>query len=186
MRMLVQVGIVLYFVAMAGLSQLMQPLPSSDAVVEPELMAPAEAEPGAGEAAPAVRRTTLSAEARACLVKNVYWEARGESRAGMKAVAQVTLNRVRAAQWPDSVCEVVRQPRQFSWTHQLRWDRPMRNKAALERIQAVVDHLESAGWTRLGDSTWAHHYVQTRIADKWAYAGELDKVQRIGGHQFFS
>lgn len=52
-----------------------------------------------------------------CLTANLYYEARGESELGMKAVAQVTMNRVKAKGFPSSVCAVVFQPRQFSWTH---------------------------------------------------------------------
>ena len=42
-----------------------------------------------------------------CLTQAVYYEARGEGRDGMKAVAQVVLNRVRHRAFPNSVCSVV-------------------------------------------------------------------------------
>lgn len=51
-----------------------------------------------------------------CLAKNIYHEARGESLRGRKAVAQVTLNRVRTGKFGNDVCEVVYKPGQFSWT----------------------------------------------------------------------
>ena len=44
-----------------------------------------------------------------CLAKNVYHEARGESKAGKLAVAHVTLNRVHSDEFPDTVCGVVYQ-----------------------------------------------------------------------------
>lgn len=56
-----------------------------------------------------------------CLTKNIYHEARGESKLGKIAVAQVTMNRVNSGQrWPDDICSVVYQQvkgtPQFSWT----------------------------------------------------------------------
>lgn len=49
-----------------------------------------------------------------CLSLNVYHEARGSTELDQFAVAHVTLNRSSAAS--KSICEVVYQPYQFSWT----------------------------------------------------------------------
>ena len=43
----------------------------------------------------------------ACLAQNIYHEARNETTAGMLAVADVTMNRVEAEEFPNTVCEVV-------------------------------------------------------------------------------
>jgi|TARA_B100001971_G_scaffold7277_1_gene5970 spore germination cell wall hydrolase CwlJ-like protein len=51
-----------------------------------------------------------------CLVENIYYEARGESRRGKQAVAHVVLNRARSEQYPNTICDVVWQKDQFSWT----------------------------------------------------------------------
>lgn len=54
-----------------------------------------------------------------CLAKNIYFEARGESYLGQKAVAFVTLNRAVSGKFPDDVCDVVYQKNngicQFHW-----------------------------------------------------------------------
>lgn len=54
-----------------------------------------------------------------CLALNIYREASIEEERGMTAVALVTMNRVKALKFPDSVCKVVEQRRknvcQFSW-----------------------------------------------------------------------
>jgi len=58
-----------------------------------------------------------------CLARNVYYEARGESIEGQKAVALVTLNRVENSMFPDTICGVVNERKvvkgrtkcQFSW-----------------------------------------------------------------------
>ena len=44
-----------------------------------------------------------------CLATNIYFEARGESLEGKKAVAFVTLNRVESESFPNDICSVVYQ-----------------------------------------------------------------------------
>ena len=48
-----------------------------------------------------------------CLSLNVYHEARGEPIQGQLAVAYVTMNRLVSGRYPDSICNVVWQDRQF-------------------------------------------------------------------------
>lgn len=50
-----------------------------------------------------------------CLETAIHYEAKGESAAGKVAVGNVVLNRVAAANFPKSVCAVVKQKKQFSW-----------------------------------------------------------------------
>jgi N-acetylmuramoyl-L-alanine amidase len=65
----------------------------------------------------AVQREVGSARRRAndlqCLAENIYFEARGEPLEGQYAVAEVTLNRRWARNFPYTICEVV---------HETRWD----------------------------------------------------------------
>lgn len=51
-----------------------------------------------------------------CLAKNIFYEARGQSLEDQIMVANVTLNRVNHPSFPDTVCDVVYEPYQFSWT----------------------------------------------------------------------
>ena len=53
-----------------------------------------------------------------CLSLAIYKEARGESILGQQLVAKVILNRVKDPSFPNSVCKVVFQPKQFSWYNQ--------------------------------------------------------------------
>ncbi len=116
-----------------------------------------------------------------CLALNIYHEARGESRQGQIAVAAVTLNRVRDTRFPDSVCAVVWQPRQFSWTHTLRsyfptdmkaWKRSMKvAEVALEReVVAEYDNLL--------------YYHSKQVRPFWSH--EKRFVARVGSHLFYS
>lgn len=61
-----------------------------------------------------------------CLAKNIFHEASIEDELGMYAVAQVTMNRLHHIGFPDSICGVVYQPMQFSWTidKTIHWTHP--------------------------------------------------------------
>ena len=73
--------------------------------------------------------TRLRANDLQCLAENIYFEARGEPREGQYAVAEVTLNRTRAPNFPHTICAVV---------HETRWDP--------NRRRFVADF----SWTELG------------------------------------
>lgn len=51
-----------------------------------------------------------------CLARNIFFEAATESVIGKYAVAQVTVNRVEHSKFPTTICKVVYEPYQFSWT----------------------------------------------------------------------
>jgi spore germination cell wall hydrolase CwlJ-like protein len=56
--------------------------------------------------------TQLTPEAQrqvTCLASNIYFEARSEPREGQIAVAFVTLNRVESSEFPNNICDVVKQ-----------------------------------------------------------------------------
>lgn len=76
------------------------------------------------EAAAETRLAPITAEDRYCLQQNIYFEARNQSTTGQVAIAWVTLNRMEAEQYPDTICDVVWQNRQFSWTHDGKSDEP--------------------------------------------------------------
>jgi N-acetylmuramoyl-L-alanine amidase len=74
-------------------------------------------------------RARRRADELQCLAENVYFEARGEPLDGQYAVAEVTLNRTHAHNFPHTVCAVV---------HEARWD-PARRR-----------HVADFSWTELG------------------------------------
>ncbi len=57
----------------------------------------------------ASRSATDTLRAAVCLTTAIYYEAASETDDGQRAVAQVILNRVRHANWPNTVCGVVYQ-----------------------------------------------------------------------------
>jgi N-acetylmuramoyl-L-alanine amidase len=51
-----------------------------------------------------------------CLTDNIYHEARGESKKDWAIIMDVVLNRLKLAHYPETICGVVYQRSQFSWT----------------------------------------------------------------------
>ena len=49
-----------------------------------------------------------------CLARAMFFESNRSSREGMLAVGTVVMNRVGSPSYPDSVCDVVAQPKQFA------------------------------------------------------------------------
>jgi spore germination cell wall hydrolase CwlJ-like protein len=54
---------------------------------------------------------------RICLAENIYFEAGNQPFSGKLAVANVVLNRVESSQFPNTICEVVKQTKKYreSW-----------------------------------------------------------------------
>jgi len=117
-----------------------------------------------------------------CLAKNIYHEASVESRLGKYAVAQVTLNRVRSNQYPNTVCDVVMDPWQFSWANKksIRWTHP---KGPLwEKSKQVAENVILRGKRVMGleDALFYHaDYVRPRWRDV------NYKIAQIDSHIFY-
>lgn len=50
-----------------------------------------------------------------CLALNAYFEARNSVWEDMIAASHVVVNRVNQGRFPETICDVIRQPYQFSW-----------------------------------------------------------------------
>lgn len=121
-----------------------------------------------------------------CLTQAAYYEARGEGRDGMRAVAQVVLNRVRHPAFPKSVCSVVFQGAgrrtgcQFSFT----CDGSMRgrvNRAAWDRARDIASSaLSGTVYSAVGNAT---HFHTTGVSPGWR--NSLVRVSQVGDHLFY-
>lgn len=111
-----------------------------------------------------------------CLVKNIYYEARGEPEEGRIAVGLVTLNRLRHPSYPSTICKVVYQPGQFSWTT----DSNIPKKVNSHEWQLAVN-AATAAYNSL-NSFSATHFHNISVKPNW----RLKRVARIGNHVFYS
>lgn len=143
--------------------------------------------------------TELGEEQLQCLAENIFFEARDQSIAGQVAVAWVTLNRVDAERFPDTVCGVVRQANrdnagniirhqcQFSWYCDGRSDRIPDNsiaRRAWENAQLIAEVVlldyARGNSSPVDDATMYHaDYVTPYWAD------DYDQVATIGVHIFY-
>ena len=109
-----------------------------------ELLASLEIEPFVEPLAPELPIITINRyfdrEEVDCLAKNIYFEAKTESIKGQVAVGLVTLNRVMGRHYPNTVCEVVYERKQFSWYSDGLSDRP-RQFAAWEEARLIASAL---------------------------------------------
>jgi hypothetical protein len=158
-------------------------LPASLPVIAPEAIAPGSpAKPflAEGQAEPDKRRSLD------CLTTAIYHEARSESEAGQRAVAQVVLNRARHPAYPNSVCGVIYQGSQrrtgcqFSFT----CDGSLRRRiepGAWARARDVAEAaLSGSVYEPVGLAT---HYHTTAVRPWWA--ASLTRAITVGSHIFY-
>lgn len=116
-----------------------------------------------------------------CLAMNIYHEGRGESYKGQEAIAAVTLNRVLSRHFPDTVCEVVWQKKQFSWTRTAPRHHAIVDLTAWKQALDIAERfLSGAGGTPVGD---ANHYHAEHVKPYWIRDDRL--IARIGRHFFY-
>ena len=135
--------------------------------------------------------TTLSFEPEAslatqaeikCLADNIYHEARGEPLKGQLMVGQTVINRAKDSRWKPTVCGVVYQPKQFSWT--IEKPHPsITNKEAYKSIYKLSkmlikdkDHLDPSG---------VNHYLRCDWRDKVSWWKGMEFVGQVGDHCFY-
>ena len=117
----------------------------------------------------------------ACMAANIYYEARSEPLLGKISVGYVTLNRSIDKKFPDTICEVVAQPSQFSWyndrtkVHYIKEPKQWKNAVRLSRAiiaGSIEDPTEGALYYHREDvyPVWSNHV---------AYATQ------IGVHKFY-
>lgn len=117
-----------------------------------------------------------------CLALNVYFEARGESEVGQRAVAWVTLNRVADPNYPDTICDTVWEPGQFSWTEDGKSDKPKDMYAYATALYIAYDVLTE--YHHADDPTeGAVMYHSTKVKPYWK--AKYKKVNRIDNHIFY-
>lgn len=121
-----------------------------------------------------------------CLAQAVYYEARGEGLAGMRAVAQVVLNRARHPAFPKSVCGVVYQgaARRVGCQFSFVCDGSMRRgkePGAWRRAREVAS--SAMGGFVMAEVGNATHFHTTGVSPRWRHS--LMRVGQIGTHVFY-
>ncbi len=132
-------------------------------------------------------KNSFSDAQQRCLAAAIYFEARGEPVRGQAAVAQVVLNRVRNPAYPNTICGVVYQNK--NWRNRCQFsfacDR-IRDRVNNRRLWELAEHVAAettAGRIWLTDVGSSTHYHATYVRPRWARS--MKRVGRIGLHIFY-
>mgnify|MGYP003643630555 CR=1 FL=1 len=134
----------------------------------------------AGIGGAACTNNTANEEQLNCLALNIYHESRGEEIEGQIAVAHVTMNRVEHTYWPDTICDVVYQRRQFSWTFTIADPTP-NDTTAWEESMFVAELVMRS--KTIDPTNGATFYHAKRVSPSWAR--QMDVSTIIGLHIFY-
>ena len=120
-----------------------------------------------------------------CLTQAVYFEARGEGQAGMQAVAQVVLNRVRHPAFPKTVCGVVFQGAgaggcQFSFACDGSMHRGVEADAWRRSRDVAAKALGGYVMTAVGNAT---HFHTIQVNPGWR--ANMLRVAQVGSQIFY-
>lgn len=126
----------------------------------------------------ATRRYAVSEEELLLLQKIVMAEAEGEPYQGKVAVANVVLNRLRSANFPDTITKVIYQKSQFSPVANGRLKRVKPNE---DTIKAVNDAL--SGVKAVPDDTY--FFLSLKLAQDLTVHHSQEYVKTIGNHTFY-
>ena len=130
-----------------------------------------------------------------CMAKNIFFEAAVESTAGKLAVAQVTLNRVKSKNYPNTICDVVYEGRhhadgfpkrnqcQFSWYCDGRGDEPRESKLWTDS-QDLAKYVILRQDDLIDITDGATHY-HARYIDAPRWAGQKKITAKIDEHIFY-
>ena len=118
-------------------------------------------------------------DAITCLAVAIYFEARGEPIDGQMLVAETIINRVDDERWPDTICEVVQQPHQFSFYSDGLSDIPRDDEAYATALEVATEAMS-------GDHLWAGplYYHTTDVQPVWRHA--LEPIGLYGNHIFYA
>ena len=121
-----------------------------------------------------------------CLAEALYFEARGETVKGQFAVAEVIMNRVKSARFPNSICGVINQGTgkkyqcQFTYTCD-GYKEVIAEPGAFARVGKVARAVMAGRAPALTDG--ATHYHTTAVRPRWARV--YTRTARIGMHLFY-
>lgn len=142
---------------------------------------------------PTSKRVKLADSERLCLAQAIYHEARGESREGQLAVANVIINRAFSKKYPSTICGVVfqnadkgRYKCQFTFACDGRSDVGTERTAWNRSVQLADTAFREF---QRGDSPGvlpksALFYHTTKVAPNWS--NSFRRVAAIGSHIFYA
>lgn len=126
---------------------------------------------------PTAKPVARPKNAALCLAQNIFFEAYNEPIEGQLAVAAVVFNRMNSGLFPKTVCGVVYQRYQFSWTiDQMRWS-VVPPKEIMKLSQELITNTGVEPYSN------ALYFHASTIHPAWA--DDLVLLFTIGNHVFY-
>jgi spore germination cell wall hydrolase CwlJ-like protein len=116
-----------------------------------------------------------------CLAQAVYFESRGEPIEGQLAVAEVVINRAKSDLYPDSYCDVIKQPAQFSFVRHGRIPNADESSDAWQRAMAIAEIAQENLWQ--SKAATAMYFHATYVNPSWAH--KKVELAQIDTHIFY-
>jgi spore germination cell wall hydrolase CwlJ-like protein len=142
---------------------------------------------------PTEKKVKLADSERTCLAQAIYHEARGETRDGQMAVANVIINRAFSKKYPSTICGVVYQNAdrgkykcQFTFACDGRSDMGTERAAwnrSVKLAEVAFAEFQQGERPDVIPGT-ALYYHTTSVAPKWSHT--FRRVAAIGSHVFYS
>ena len=126
----------------------------------------------------------VAVTAALCLSLTIYYEARGEDIYGQLAVAQVVMNRVESPRYPDDVCGVVTQRKQFSYLNTCSIQCAVQNVRE-QQAWKVSQSVATSFLQGHRISLTATHYHTTWVQPYWSQHDSMHPITTIGNHTFY-
>jgi len=120
-----------------------------------------------------------------CLATAIFFEARNESFDAQRFVAEVVINRVQDERYPDTVCEVVFEDKQFSFTHDGKSDDMTDYSTFFDAaMQAQAKEIAGEVLERGETTITSTHYHTASVDPYWNDVYTLDG--QYGYHIFYT
>jgi len=114
------------------------------------------------------------------LTELIVYEARSEPLEGKRLVAKTVLNRVEHKSWPDTIKEVIYEPKQFSYIEDMHKQRTPTEQDWLDASSVAFNVLH--GYIDVESDVTFYH--ERSINPFWAKHKEL--VANVGAHKFYT
>lgn len=114
-----------------------------------------------------------------CLATAIFYEARSESLEGQLAVARVIVNRAASQRFANSLCNVIRQPGQFSFVRRGVIPAPKVKRPAWKTAVAIALIAQDDAWESEAEGALFFH--ARRVSPGWRRA----RIAMIDNHIFY-
>lgn len=118
-----------------------------------------------------------------CLAYNAFHESRSEADISNIAIMNVVINRVQSSRFPNTICEVIKQSSQFSWTQDGKPD-TIHNPKQYKRLYNLAEVFLINKESFKSISEGADHYVKVDHVTNWDYS-KLIYIGRFDDHLFY-